>query len=51
VRLSEQPEFITKERRVNSIEARLSATQELLMHFPISGISAGLASQVGLPDL
>jgi hypothetical protein len=33
VRFSEQPELITKERQVSSIEAKLGAAQKVLMQF------------------
>ena len=45
MRLSEQHELTTN-RQVNSIEGRLSATQELLMQFLLSGIS-GKAGEWG----
>jgi hypothetical protein len=35
VRLSEQPQLITKKAQVNSIEARLSAAQEFSCNFRI----------------
>ena len=41
MRLSEQPELITKERQVNSIEARLSAAQNSSCNFCFRGFQVG----------
>src|SRR5215217_7404432 len=41
VRLSEHPKLITKERQMNSIEARLSAAQNSSCNFCFRGLQVG----------